>query len=149
MYFQVAVLAVLALKASAQTNNGPQPSGVYAPQKSPVFPATMVVAAGAPTALAVGTPTSGTLVQSASLTGYPPVWTIPPTNSPEVAAAIAAINWAKVPNAAVKKFDKNSNPIVTGYAATDPDCWWSDTNCDVPKQTYLPPDIWYCPRPGM
>jgi peptidoglycan/xylan/chitin deacetylase (PgdA/CDA1 family) len=148
MYFQLAVIAVLALKVSAQANNGPQPAGVYAPQKSPVFPSTLVVAAGAPKALTVGTPTAGTLTQSATLTGYPPAWTIPPTNSAEVVAAIAAVDWTKVPNIAPKKFDANSNPIVTGYAATDPDCWWSDTNCDVPKQTYLPPDIWYCPRPG-
>jgi len=148
MYFQLAIIAVLALKVSAKADNGPQPGGVYAPQKSPVFPATMVVAAGAPTALVVGTPTTATLVQSSTLTGYPPVWTIPPTNSPEVVAAIAAIDWTKVPKIPPKKFDANSNPIVTGYAASDPDCWWSDTNCDVPKQTYLPPDIWYCPRPG-
>jgi len=146
MLFKLALLAALALQASAQANNGPQPGVVYAPQKSPVFP-NLVVASGAPSSLP-STPTTGPLTMAATLTGYPPVWSIPPTNSPEVMSAIAAIDWTKVPASSIKKFDKNSAPIVVGYPATDPDCWWTDTNCDVPKQTYLPPDIWYCPTPG-
>ncbi|RUS14979.1 hypothetical protein BC937DRAFT_93070 [Endogone sp. FLAS-F59071] len=152
MLAKLLVLAALALQVTAQlpTNlDGIQSSASYAAQKSPVFPSGLV--AKTPVA-AVPTPgatiPTASLSQSATLTGYPPTWTIPPTDSPEVVAAIAAIDWSLVPNSPVKTFDASSNPIVTNYSASDPDCWWSDTNCVVPKVSYLPPDIWYCPRDG-
>src|SRR4051812_49300372 len=111
MHFQLATITgvfALGVPAQAKNNNGPQLGVVYAPQKSPVFP-NLVVAAGAPTALPTATPVTGTLVQAATLTGYPPVWALPPTTAPEVIAAAAAIDWTKVPGIPPKKFDKNSN----------------------------------------
>lgn len=53
--------------------------------------------------------------------GYPTAWKSPPTTSAEVQAAISAINWSLVPNAAVRKADANGQLTFTGYDSnTDP-----------------------------
>lgn len=139
------LLTALALEASALPA-----AQVYAPQKSPVFPAL-----AKPTGVVTSAPTPGAAVptgplpkNSYHLKGYPDTWATPPTNSAEVKAAIKQINWNYVPNAKVKTFDSNGNPITKGYSSSDPDCWWSDTLCDNPKVKYLPADITYCPKPG-
>ncbi|KAK0531942.1 hypothetical protein OC842_003458 [Tilletia horrida] len=55
-------------------------------------------------------------------------------------------------NIAVKPISYAKDPlgdlIFTGYdTQTDPDCWWSDTNCHSPKLSGLPEDVYMCPEP--
>lgn len=140
------LIAALALEIL----NGGQVIGSYLPQKSPVFPsiATPTGVVTAVPAIGAAVPTGPLPRARINLKGYPTTWETPPTNSPEIKAAIAAIDWTMVPKAKVKTFDNNGNPIVKGYPNTDPDCWWSDTNCVDPKDKSIPSDIWYCPNPG-
>lgn len=149
MYAKLLILAALASQVAAQASSLAPASASYAAQKSPVFPSNLTVMTPVSVVPTPGaTIPTASLSQSATLTGYPPTWTIPPTDSPEVQAAIAAIDWTLVPNSPVKTVNAAGNIVLGNYSATDPDCWWSDTNCVVPKVSYLPPDIYYCPRPG-
>ena len=94
-------------------------------------------------------PTGALPTVTLSTTDYPTPWEVPSTNSTEVQAAIAAIDWTKVPAAPVRTANANGDLSFTGYDANaDPYCWWSDSNCVTPKVDYLPPDIYNCPNPG-
>lgn len=80
---------------------------------------------------------------------YPSGWAAPPTNSSEVQAVVAAIDWTKVPGAAVRKVDANGALTLTGYdATTDPDCWWSASTCVTSKNPLVPQDAYACPQAG-
>ncbi|KAG2171829.1 hypothetical protein INT43_008209 [Umbelopsis isabellina] len=153
-----AVIAMVSAQSSpvasasgAVGSGSPTTDGLLA-QTSPAYLATITPLAGnvnaapAPGA-AIPTGALGNVTIDTSV--YPAVWEVPPTNSSEVQAAIAAIDWTKVPNATVHTADNNGDLSFTGYDAnTDPYCWWSDTNCVKPKVDYLPPDIYNCPNPG-
>jgi hypothetical protein len=129
----------------------PTTTGVLA-QVSPAWLASITPLAGNVQAV----PASGAAIPTGTLANttintanYPTGWVVPPTNSTEVQAVIAAIDWTKVPAAPVRTANANGDLTFTGYdATTDPYCWWSDTNCVVPKVSYLPPDIYNCPKPG-
>ncbi|KAF7724205.1 hypothetical protein EC973_001224 [Apophysomyces ossiformis] len=87
--------------------------------------------------------------QSLNLSEYPEPWTSPKTDHPEIAAVMKAIDWSKVPNAAIHKDKPNGDISFSGYDENnDPYCWWSDTNCVKPKATYLPEDVYECPKAG-
>ncbi|KAI7850175.1 hypothetical protein BDC45DRAFT_518695 [Circinella umbellata] len=87
--------------------------------------------------------------QTLNLTAYPEPWGAPTTNTPEIQNVINSIDWGHVPNATVRKALSNGDLDMSGYdSTTDPYCWWSDSNCVKPKVSYLPEDIYYCPRVG-
>ncbi|KAG2225810.1 hypothetical protein INT45_007054 [Circinella minor] len=87
--------------------------------------------------------------QTLNLTAYPEPWGTPTTNTPEIQNVINSIDWDHVPNATVRKALSNGDLDMNGYDyTTDPYCWWSDSNCVKPKVSYLPEDIYYCPRVG-
>ncbi|OZJ05033.1 hypothetical protein BZG36_02120 [Bifiguratus adelaidae] len=154
MVRSIVLLACVAVAAAQFANTAtlanPNPTGSFAPQASPNFPninaqyAAVAVASGVPTGTIVPT---GPLPTTSTLSGYPPTWTTPPTNSAEVQAAIQAINWGLVPNASVHTANSAGTLNTAGYSAADAYCWWSYSLCSVPKVSYLPPDIYYCPEP--
>lgn len=119
---------------------------------SPAWLSSVTPMAGLPSAVPSGSVPTGVLTATLpgfNLSAYPEGWKTPPTDSAEVQAVISALDWTKVPNAAVRKAKSNGDLDMSGYDAnTDPYCWWSDTNCVNPKVDYLPEDISYCPRPG-
>jgi peptidoglycan/xylan/chitin deacetylase (PgdA/CDA1 family) len=41
----------------------------------------------------------------------------------------------------------NFTGVTSSYSNSDPDCWWSYSNCVTPKHTGIPDDIWQCPEP--
>ncbi|KAI9286469.1 hypothetical protein BC943DRAFT_320763 [Umbelopsis sp. AD052] len=154
---QILALSTIVAMVSAQSSSlpassgTPTSSGVLA-QTSPAWLSTVTPMAG--NVLAV--PSAGAAVPSGALpavtlsaTDYPTPWEVPPTNSTGVQAAIAAIDWTKVPAAPVRTANANGDLTFTGYDANaDPYCWWSDSNCVKPKVDYLPSDIYNCPNPG-
>lgn len=79
---------------------------------------------------------------------YPEPWGAPSTKHAEVKAAFAAIDWSKVPKAPVRKADTNGDLVLGSDDDDDSYCWWSNTNCVKPKASYLPEDVYYCPRAG-
>lgn len=131
----------------AQTATSSSILAVSSPTWLPDFPVPSGVATSYPTGQV---PTSDTLpTQTLNLSSYPEPWSSPPTDHPEIQTVINAIDWSHVPNATVRKADSNGDLDFSGYdASTDPDCWWSDTNCVQPKVSYLPQDIYRCPRVG-
>ncbi|KAI8147218.1 hypothetical protein BJV82DRAFT_598198 [Fennellomyces sp. T-0311] len=123
-------------------------SGVLA-VPSPTWLPSFPVPSGVATSYQTSRNTDPTLDRTTlNLTAYPEPWTSPTTNHPEIQAVINAIDWSHVPNATVNKAKSNGDLDMSGYDASDPYCWWSNTNCVKPKVTYLPEDIYYCPRPG-
>lgn len=79
---------------------------------------------------------------------YPEPWTSPSTTHAEVKAAYAAIDWSKVPKAPIRKSNSAGDLILSSDDDNDSYCWWSNTNCVKPKASYLPEDVYYCPRTG-
>lgn len=73
---------------------------------------------------------------------YPPVWTAPDLNHPEIQAAIQSIDWTHVPSC-----DPSGSPDAYD-TQTDEACWWTTTQCTTPKVPYLPDDIKFCPKVG-
>lgn len=94
-------------------------------------------------------PTGPLATVSFNTSGYPTPWKKAPTTGAEVQAAIAAINWNIVPNAAVRKANANGDLSFSGYDSnTDPDCWWSSSGCIKSKNPSIPPDVAACPEVG-
>lgn len=94
-------------------------------------------------------PTGPLATVSFNTSGYPTPWKKAPTTGAEVQAAIAAINWNVVPNAAVRKANANGDLSFSGYDSnTDPDCWWSASGCIKSKNPSIPPDVAACPEVG-
>lgn len=119
----------------------------FAPQFSPSFP-NVKPATGVVTSYNPGPfDTSATLTQE-QLKGYPNTWEIPSTTSAEVKAAYNLIDWSKVPKAPVRKQKADGSWVSDSDGASDPYCWWSSTNCLKPKVSYLPEDIYNCPKKG-
>ncbi|PHZ15949.1 glycoside hydrolase/deacetylase, partial [Rhizopus microsporus ATCC 52813] len=82
------------------------------------------------------------------LEGFPTTWAIPPTDSDEVQTIYNSINWNKVPSAPVRKIKSDGSFSPNSDGSSDPYCYWSDTNCVKPKASYLPPDLYECPKKG-
>ncbi|CAO3687393.1 unnamed protein product [Umbelopsis vinacea] len=137
--------------ASAPVGSGTPTSGGILPQTSPAWLSSVTPIAGNVQAVPAGSavPTGALPAVTLNAANYPTPWEVPPTNSSEVQAAIAAIDWTKVPAAPTRTANAAGDLTFTGYdATTDPYCWWSDSNCVTPKVDYLPADIYNCPNPG-
>ncbi|KAI9322731.1 hypothetical protein BX666DRAFT_1816383, partial [Dichotomocladium elegans] len=124
-------------------------SGVLA-VPSPTWLPNFTAPAGVVTSYPTGPRDVGTTLPKTTLnlSEYPAAWTSPSTSSAQVAAVVAAIDWSLVPNATINKATKSGDLDFSGYDDSDPYCWWSNTNCVTPKVSYLPEDIYYCPRAG-
>ncbi|KAI9277804.1 hypothetical protein BY458DRAFT_432697 [Sporodiniella umbellata] len=85
-------------------------------------------------------PTGPILRKPLNTQHYPSLWMIPDTTHPEVKKAIKSIQWDFVPPLAPRPTQGN----ITYNDSKDPDCWWSRTECTIPKVKYLPPDIFQC-----
>ncbi|KAG2183396.1 hypothetical protein INT43_006402 [Umbelopsis isabellina] len=148
----IAAAAILATaNAQASVSSGTPTSASLLAVSSPTWLASISAATGLPSSVPTGAVPTGPLPSNVNFnaSAYPEGWKTPPTNSPEVQAVIAALDWSKVPNATIHKAKANGDLDMTGYNEnTDPYCWWSDTNCVQPKVDYLPTDISYCPAKG-
>lgn len=135
------------IAGAAQAYAATTTSSSFAPQFSPVFPnmkkATNVVTSYNPDQF-----DSTLTLDTNGLSGYPNAWEAPSTTSAEVKAAYNLINWSKVPKAPVRKQKSNGAWVSDSDGDSDPYCWWSSTNCISPKASYLPDDIYTCPKKG-
>ncbi|KAI8080268.1 uncharacterized protein B0P05DRAFT_490653, partial [Gilbertella persicaria] len=119
----------------------------YAPQFKPTFP-NLPKVEGVVTSYNPGPYDTSATLSTAQLSGFPEPWAAPPTDTAEVKAVYNQIDWSLVPKAPVRKQDSDGNWVSNSDGASDPYCWWSSTNCVKPKASYLPPDIYTCPRSG-
>lgn len=145
MIYKLAIISAWMSIVLAQGNDG------IMPQSSPVFLSDIAKPTGAVDAVPTKPYPTGNLDMhwKLDLTKYPAVKEVPPTDSPEVKNAVAAIDWSKVPNAPVRKRLPNGNLDVSNYSVDqDPDCWWSASICKEPKAKYLPADYYMCPTAG-
>lgn len=54
-----------------------------------------------------------------------------------------------IPNIKVKGTPTGDFSATTpSYPRTDPDCWWTFSNCTTPKLAGLSPDVSTCPEPN-
>lgn len=74
-----------------------------------------------------------------------PVLSIPANDT----VALAKFNAITgIPNIAPKGVNGTlSNDTINNYPATDPDCWWTSSDCVTPKVSGLAPDISSVPEP--
>ncbi|KAG1449373.1 hypothetical protein G6F56_008660 [Rhizopus delemar] len=121
-------------------------TGHYLAQVSPTFPK-MKSATGVVSSYNAGPYDTSSSLSTAQLKGYPEPWSSPDVTHAEVKAAYKKINWSKVPKAPIRKQNAKGEWIFKSDG-TDPYCWWSDTTCRQPKVSYLPPDIFECPKKG-
>ncbi|KAJ6495401.1 carbohydrate esterase family 4 protein [Mycena sanguinolenta] len=82
-----------------------------------------------------------------AISSFPPLWTpvsSVPTTDPGYAKFIA-MNTS-IPNIAPKGTLGVPDPNIN-YPSSDPDCWWTDTQCTTPKAAGVNPDIASVPEP--
>ncbi|CAO0798768.1 unnamed protein product [Mucor circinelloides] len=120
---------------------------VYAPQFSPPFPP-MAKPTGVVTSYNPGPYDTSSTLSTTPLSGFPEPWSKPDTNNAEVQAVYNKLDLSKIPKAPVRKQNSDGSWVSNSDGASDPYCWWSSTNCVVPKASYLPPDIYTCPNKG-
>ncbi|KAG0181805.1 hypothetical protein DFQ29_007033 [Apophysomyces sp. BC1021] len=147
------VVASLSKSASPKPSGTPTSSstGAYPPQSSPAWLSSVKPLPGNVQAYPANDsaiPTGPLSTSPITLQGYPEGWKSPPIDSPAVKAAIAAIDWAQVPNITVRKAKADGSVDMTGYDQSDPDCWWSATGCTQPKRNNVPADVKNCPQVG-
>ncbi|CAD6576182.1 MAG: hypothetical protein CYPHOPRED_005939 [Cyphobasidiales sp. Tagirdzhanova-0007] len=88
---------------------------------------------------------------SSILYQYPPIWevaSIVPGDAEATAAYNAIINDPQFPNQITPKGTPEGDFSGVNYNGTDPDCWWTWSKCDTPKQPGIPNDIFTCPEPS-
>lgn len=134
------------LSSAAPTSTTTTATKTFIASSSPVFPS-MAAATGVVSSYNYGPYNLSTTLPTETLSGYPETWKTPSTSSTEVKNAIAMIDWSKVPNAPVRKTDKDGNFSPDTDGSDDPYCWWSDTNCVKPKID-IPQDLYTCGRKG-
>jgi hypothetical protein len=86
-------------------------------------------------------------------TDWPTNWKVATTNgmneTAEYQALYNSINWTSVPNIPPHTLTSTGGLNMTGYdTATDPDCWWTATQCVTPKAPGVLMDISACAEPG-
>ncbi|KAI7896979.1 uncharacterized protein EV154DRAFT_475777 [Mucor mucedo] len=135
------------IAGAAQAYAATTTSSSFAPQFSPIFP-NMKKATGVVTSYNPNQYKPTDTLDTSGLSGYPNPWEAPSTTSAEVKAAYNLINWSKVPKAPVRKQKSNGDWVSDSDGDSDPYCWWSSTNCLSPKASYLPDDIYTCPKKG-
>ncbi|CAO3633384.1 unnamed protein product [Mucor fragilis] len=143
-----AIVLVTGISAAptATTTGSATSTKSYIPQHSPSFPS-MPAATGVVSEYNYGPYNLSDSLPTYTLKGYPDAWSVPPTDSDEVKAAIKAIDWSLVPNASVRHQDKNGDFKPDTDGDKDPYCWWSDTNCVHPKID-IPSDFYSCAKNG-
>ncbi|ORZ01110.1 hypothetical protein BCR43DRAFT_486399 [Syncephalastrum racemosum] len=142
--------------AQSSASSSAAPSGTSSGVLSVASPTWLANIKGPSSGVVTSYPTgnydSGATLSTATLnlSSYPEPWGSPTTTGAEIEAVINSIDWSHVPNATVQKADKDGNVVMDDSydAGKDAYCWWSDTNCVTPKASYLPEDIYYCPRAG-
>ncbi|GAA5799936.1 hypothetical protein HPULCUR_005357 [Helicostylum pulchrum] len=139
--------SVLLVIGAAQAYAATTTTSGLAPQFSPVFP-NVKPATGVVTSYNPGPYNNSPTLDTAGLKGYPNAWESPSTSSAEVKAAYNSIDWSKVPKAPVRKQKSDGSWVSDSDGDKDPYCWWSSTNCLTPKASYLPDDIYTCPKKG-
>ncbi|CAO3692067.1 unnamed protein product [Rhizopus stolonifer] len=148
--FGTALLAtgqfVLAAPSGTTTTSATTTSSTYMAQFSPEL--NVSTATGVVTEYNYGPYNTSTTLPTYQLSGYPDTWVTPSTTSDEVKAAIAKIDWTLVPDAPVRKTNKDGDFVPDTDGSDDPYCWWSDTNCVKPKISTLPEDYYICPTKG-
>lgn len=133
--------------ATTTTTSSATSTKTYIAQVSPVFPSNIPKPTGVVTTYNYGPYNTTSTLSREKLKGYPEPFKIPDIKHPEVQAAIKAIDWSKVPDAPVRKQNKNGDFKPDTDGDKDPYCWWSDTNCVKPKID-IPEDFHSCPRRG-
>ncbi|KAG1146094.1 hypothetical protein G6F37_002215 [Rhizopus arrhizus] len=134
------------LAAPSATTNTATATTSYMPQFSPSFNVT--AATDVVSEYNYGPYNTSSALPTYQLTGYPETWKTPSTTHAEVQAAIAKIDWSLVPDAPVRKTNKDGDFVPDTDGDDDPYCWWSDTNCVKPKVKTLPEDYYICPTTG-
>ncbi|KAF7320682.1 NodB-like proteiny domain-containing protein [Mycena chlorophos] len=78
----------------------------------------------------------------------PPIWKVVQSvqSDAEGYALFQKLN-ASAPNIAPKGFNGTLNPNLNYDTATDPDCYWTATQCLTPKAPGLAPDVGQVPEP--
>lgn len=147
------LLASTVLAQSSSSAAAPQPSGTSSgslAQSSPAWLSDVKPLPGNVQSYPSTTqvPTGPLSAANLTLSGYPAGWASPPTDSAQVQAVYKAINWSLVPNSAVRTANKDGTPNMSGYDASDPDCWWSASGCTTPKHQGVEADIVNCPTAG-
>ncbi|KAL0097601.1 hypothetical protein J3Q64DRAFT_1630702 [Phycomyces blakesleeanus] len=130
--------------SSTDTNSGGVPA-----QVSPSWLSDIQPMAGNVQSYPTGpVPTGPFTAAVGPLTGYPQAWKAPDPTSAEVVAVINSLDWTQVPNSAVRQAGSGGGVKMTGYSASDPDCWWSASGCTVSKRSNIPADVAFCPTAG-
>jgi hypothetical protein len=85
---------------------------------------------------------------------WPTIWEIATSNgmntSAEFTALYNSIDWTKAPNAQVRTLTAAGGLDMTTYdTASDPDCWWSSSQCKTPKVQGVNADLYACPEPDV
>ncbi|KAI8642567.1 hypothetical protein BD408DRAFT_387163 [Parasitella parasitica] len=122
-------------------------SSGLAPQFSPSFPS-MPEPTGVVKSYQSGPYDTAKKLSTAALKGFPEPWGAPDTSSPEVQAVYKQLDLTKIPKAPVRKQNPDGSWVSNSDGDSDPYCWWSSTQCVKPKASYLPPDIYKCPKKG-
>ncbi|KAI9245749.1 chitin deacetylase [Sporodiniella umbellata] len=82
---------------------------------------------------------------------WPTIWQTATTNgqgeSSEFLSLYNSIDWSQAPAIAPRRLTAEGGLDFSGYAADDPDCWWSASTCTQPKRKDVYPDIYRCPEP--
>ncbi|GJJ69133.1 hypothetical protein EMPS_01479 [Entomortierella parvispora] len=147
MALKAVALAAVFVATTAQAAT---PTASYLIQASPTYFNSIPQPTGVITSWPVNTPIpTGNLTTgfftNYSFPGFPEENQIVTnaTSDPNIIAAMANIDWTKVPDAPV-----TTTAMLTTYNASDPYCWWTYSTCVTPKIDYIPPDLYICPTPG-
>jgi hypothetical protein len=149
-YKVLALSAVALYLSSVNAQNTTSTATAPPPQTSPTWLSSVKPLAGNVQAYPSNStvPTGPLANVTLDISGYPEGWKTPSTNSTEVQAAFSSIDWSLVPTSTVRKANADGSVTVTGYDASDPDCWWSASLCVKSKNPVIPPDAYACPKVG-
>lgn len=89
---------------------------------------------------------------SAISSSFPTVWETATIVSGDTEANSV---WTAIQNSGIIPSDvaqkgtggKGDFTGITYSASSDPDCWWTESNCVTPKHKGIPDDIWQCAEP--
>lgn len=109
--------AAKATPTATSSSSSSNTTSSYIPQFSPSLD--VPAATGVVTSYNYGPYNLTTTLDTTTLKGYPPTWESPDVNHPEVKAAIAKIDWTKVPNAPVRKQHPDGSWISTSDGPKD------------------------------
>jgi len=79
------------------------------------------------------------------ISSFPPIWeaaSILPNDT------VAQAKWNSISGSVPTNISVKTQPPPSSYPDSDPDCWWTDTLCTIPKLAGLPPDVSAAPEPS-